>query len=96
MPMTAGPPASSARTAKRHERRLDLEDWCGDADAFGDVVQREAEDQEGAEARRTRREGGTDGETFAEIVQADAEGDIGGQRQAGRRAWRRADRHAAG
>ena len=73
------------RPTKAPERRPLLEDRRGDADAFGDVVQREAEHQEGAEPGRARREGGADRQPFAEIVQADAERDEGRQREARRR-----------
>ena len=58
-----------------------LDQRCDDADAFGDVVQGEAEDQEGAERRRTGRERRADRQPLAEIVQADAERDGGGEAQ---------------
>ena len=74
--MTAGPPASSASAGEARQRRPLLEDRRGDADALGDVVQREAEHEERAKPGRTGGERRADGEPLAEIVQADAERDV--------------------
>ena len=79
-----GQPAKAAAGGVLHQRR-------GDADAFGDVVQRETEHEEGAEPAAPAGEGGTDRETLAEVVQADPEGDVGRQRQPGRGAAAPAD-----
>ena len=91
----ADPQADDRRAARQQrqagegpERRPLLQDRRGDADAFGDVVQREAQHQERAEPRRARREGRADRQPFAEIVQADAERDEGRERKPGRRAVR--------
>ena len=87
----AGAPASSASPTKADERRRLLHQRRGDADALGDVVQREAEHEEGAEPRGAGREGGADREALAEVVQADAERDGGRERQPGRGAAAAAD-----
>ena len=77
----AGPPASSARPTKCSSARPLAHQRRGDADPLGDVVQREAEDQEDAEGGLAQGEGGADGQPLAQVVQPDAERDLIGQRQ---------------
>ena len=91
MPRMAGAPASKASPTKAAERRRLLHQRRGDADAFGDVVKREAEHEEGAEPCGSGREGGTDREALAEVVQADPDRDGGRERQPGRGAPATAD-----
>jgi len=57
--------ASTHPVAKDHR--------CSNADAFGDVVQREAQPEKYAERRRARGKRRTDRQTLAKIVQADSE-----------------------
>ena len=63
---------------RRHQRG-------GDADALGDVVDDEADDQEGRQRRGAGGERRADREALAEIVEADAEGDEEGEAHALRR-----------
>ena len=85
--VAAEPDAGDRRQAReRRERDEDrqpgplLDQGRDDADALGDVVQREAEHQEGAERRGAGGEGRADRQPLAEVVQADAERDRGRER----------------
>ena len=74
-PSTAGAPAISPSATSRPQRRLRLGERRDDGQALGRVVQREADDEEGAERQRADGVRRADGDALAEVVQPDADGD---------------------
>ena len=75
----AGPPPSRPSSASDASEGV-LRDGRDDPQPFGDVLDDEADDQEGAERRRADAVGRADRQPFAEIVQPDAERDHRGER----------------
>ena len=72
--------ASAARRANDDARSLG--DGRCDAEALGDVVDHEADDEEAAERELAEGERRADGEPLAEVVDADADGHERGERDA--------------
>src|SRR5690606_24206670 len=77
-----GRPAGQERQQREvGQARAFAQDRRGDADALGDVVERETGDQEDPERYLAQREGRADGQPLAEVVQPDAERDAVGDIQ---------------
>ena len=75
-PMIAGAPAISPSRARRpSEGRFFPRERSHDRQPLGRVVERKAEDQEGAERELSDRVCGPDREALAEVVKSDPDGD---------------------
>ena len=74
-PMIAGPPAISPSSARRPSEGRFPGERSHDRKPLGRVVQRKAEDQEGAERQLSDRVCGPDREALAEVVKPDPDGD---------------------